>query len=85
MPGRDIESSADRCEAVVLEIVLDHHPAHLSVEEVINEAAEDPLRFSDRTDTSEAIRDLVRTGLLHRSGKFVFATRAAVRVAELGI
>jgi hypothetical protein len=62
-----------------LEVVLDHSPAHLSVEEVIREVA------ADSADVADVIRDLVGTGLLHRNGDFVFATRAAVRSADLRI
>ncbi len=78
-------TDADRIESVVFEAVLDAYPAQMSIEEVAREAATDPASFGDRNDVSNAISDLVRSGLLHRSGKFVFATRAAVRAVELRI
>jgi hypothetical protein len=85
MPHQRTESDADSAASVVLGVVLDQHPAHLSLEEIIRETADDPLRFEDRDETADAIRDLVRAGLLHRAGEFVFATRAAVRADELSI
>jgi len=85
MPDHQIESDVDRIASTMLDVLLDYHPAHLSAEEVIREVAADPSSFSDRSETDEAIRELVRAGLLHRSGEFVFATRAAVRASELGI
>jgi hypothetical protein len=79
--GRGAEE--ERLASVVLELALDEHPAHLSVEEVIRLTARDPTDFGDRDAVSNAIRDLVRDGLLHRPGDFVFAARAAVRTAKL--
>jgi hypothetical protein len=78
-------NDADRTASAVLEIVLDDYPAHFHVEEIIREVAADSTAFGDRSDVADAIRDLVRAGLLHRNGDFVFATRAAVRAAELRI
>lgn len=83
--GRGMESDANRIASAVLEVVFDDHPAHLSVEEVIREVATDPANVGERCDVADAIRDLAGVGLLHRNGEFVFATRAAVRAAELGI
>jgi hypothetical protein len=68
-------SDTDPTASVVLEIALDDYPAQFHVEEIIRAVAA----------VSNVIRDLVRDGLLHRSGDFVFATRAAVRSAELRI
>jgi hypothetical protein len=76
---------ADCTASVVLEIVLDDYPAHFHVEEIIREVAGDPTAFGERNDVSNAIRDLTKIGLIHRHGDFVFATRAAVRSAELRI
>jgi hypothetical protein len=80
-PPRDADTTA----SAVLEIVLDDHPAHFHVEEIIREVVADPTAFGDRSDVDDAVRDLARAGLLHCSGDFVFATRAAVRAAKLGI
>jgi hypothetical protein len=83
MPDHRIENDADRIASVVLGAVLDNHPAHLSMEEIIRQVADDPRSFSARDDASNAITDLVAAGLFHRNGEFVFATRAAVRAEEL--
>jgi hypothetical protein len=80
-----MESDADRIASVVMEVVFEHYPAQLSIEEVIRNVAADPASLGNRTDVSDAICDLIRAGLLHRSGDFAFATRAAVRAAELGL
>jgi hypothetical protein len=85
MPDRQVESTADQLEAVVLEVMLDDNPALMSIEEVVREVVNDPANLEDSDDVRNAIRELIRSGLLHRSGEFVFATRAAVRAAELGI
>jgi hypothetical protein len=69
--------------AAVMEVVFEHHPAQLSVEEVVRYLGDPAL--CDGNDVRDAIGDLARVGLLHRSSEFVFATRAAVRAAELGI
>jgi hypothetical protein len=83
--GCGMESDADRIASAVMEVVFEHHPAQLSIEEVIRDVATDLTSLGDRNNVSDAIRDLAGAGLLHRSGEFVFATRAAVRAAELGI
>ena len=75
----------ERMASVVLELALEEHPAHLNIEEVVRLSATDATRFSDRDAVITAIRQLVRDGLLHRQGNFVFATRPAVRSAELRI
>ncbi len=82
-PGCGLEN-ADRIASVVMEVVFDHLPAHLSVEEVMRCLGVDTA-LCDPIDVRDAIGDLARAGLLHRSGDFVFATRAAVRAAELGL
>ncbi len=84
MAGTGRTQDPDCLEGLVLEVVLDEHPALLSIEEVIRESASDPANFGDRDDARNAITGLVRSGLLHRNGAFVFATRAAVRSKALG-
>lgn len=78
-------SDTDVTASAVLEILLDDYPAQFHVEEVIREVATDSTGFGDRDEVANAIRDLARAGLLHRRGDFVFATRAAMRSAELRI
>jgi hypothetical protein len=73
----------DLAQQGVLTVLLDAHPAQRSIEEIVRELAEDPEAFGARDRIENAIRDLAGAGLLHRHGRFVFATRAAVRLDEL--
>jgi hypothetical protein len=73
----------DLAQQAVLAILLDAHPAQRTTEEVARELTDRPDEFGERDRIDNAIRDLVGAGLLHRHGQFVFATRAAVRFAEL--
>jgi hypothetical protein len=70
-------------EAVVLRQVLILHPAQVTFEELVREVAADPEAFAERDAIERAVRDLARTGLLHRNGEFVLASRAALRFNEL--
>jgi hypothetical protein len=64
--------------STVLDLLLEHRPALLSVEEVIREmtAGADAFAAQDRIEV--ALRRLVEIGLAHRLGSFVFASYAAV-------
>ena len=62
----------------VLDLLLEHHPALLSVEEVIREMTAGADEFAARDRIEVAVRRLVETGLAHRLGPFVFASHAAV-------
>jgi hypothetical protein len=79
-----LERDDDRTAAAVMEVVFEHHPAHLSLGEIVRCLAADPV-LCDGNDVRDAIGDLASVGLLHRCGEFVFATLAALRAAELGI
>ncbi len=70
-------------EAVVLRQALVLHPAQATIDELILEIAADPFDFGERDAIERAVRDLARSGLLHRNGDFVFPTRAALRFDEL--
>jgi hypothetical protein len=78
-PDRD----EDLVQQAVLTILLDAHPAQRSIDEVVRELTDRPYDFAERDRIENAIRDLVRVGLVHRNGPFVFLTRAAVRFDEL--
>jgi hypothetical protein len=78
-PARD----ADLAQQAVLAILLDAYPAQCSTDELVRELSDAPAEFAERDRVENAIRDLARAGLVHRHGPFVFATRAAVRFAEL--
>lgn len=67
----------------LLGILLDAHPAHLSVSELVGLLAPDEGGETGRDETLVAVGDLVSHGLAHRHGNFVFATVAATRFNEL--
>lgn len=76
----DIHSTAEddaAIESALLQQVLALHPATATVVELTLELGEPP------DDIDRAIRDLVATGLLHRSESLVLPSRAALRFDEL--
>jgi hypothetical protein len=73
----------DHVQQAALAILLDAHPAQLSLDELVRELTDRPDEFGPRDAIDNAVRDLVGAGLVHRHGAFVFATRAAVRFDEL--
>jgi Fe2+ or Zn2+ uptake regulation protein len=73
----------DHVQQAALAILLDAHPAQLSVDELVRELTDRPDEFGPRDAIDNALRDLVGAGLVHRHGTFVFPTRAAVRFDEL--
>jgi hypothetical protein len=78
-------SEDDQAQQAVLALLLDVHPAQLSVDELLRELTDRPDDFAPRDRVNNAVRDLAAAGLVHRHGAFVFATRAAVRFEELRI
>jgi hypothetical protein len=70
-------------QRAVLELVLEVHPAQLTETELIREATTDAQSFTRDDRIERAIRDLVRTGLLHRSRDFILPSRPALYVNEL--
>lgn len=85
MPEKCPAPAHERLASMAFELALDHYPALLNIEEIVRELADDPVDFEGSEDIRDAIRDLVKEGLLHRVGHFVFASRTAVRAAELCI
>jgi hypothetical protein len=73
----------DRVQQAVLALLLEAHPAHRSMDEILREMTDDADDFAVRDLIDNAVRDLVGAGLAHRHGAFVFASRAAVRFDEL--
>ena len=68
----------------VLDHVLDRHPTHLRVAELVLEitaGAEESFEGSDAIE--RAVRDLTGAGLLHCPGGIVMPTNAALCFAEL--
>ena len=76
----------DRDQGAVLRRVLEHHPATLTLDELVKEMTGGGSRaFPDLDATQRAVRDLAGSGLLHRPGEdeTVRPTRAAVRLYDL--
>jgi len=70
-------------EATVLRQLLLIHPAQVTLEELIVDVAADPDSFAERDAIERAVRDLARSGLVHRNGEFAIPSRAALRFDEL--
>lgn len=62
----------------VLRHLLDLYPAQLTDEELVREVVGDVDDFAERDAVRRAVGELVGSGLVHRHGRFVFPTRAAV-------
>jgi hypothetical protein len=73
-----------RLEAVVLQRVLDLHPARITADELARDLTGAEDNFAARDGIERAIDELTRSGLLHPvADGFVAPTRAAVRIGEL--
>lgn len=82
--GRTTDAEDRRTERAVLSRVVDLHPTHLTLEELLlDQGAEDqgPLREG----LERAIRDLTAAGLLRLDGESILPTRAALRAEEIWI
>ena len=80
----DVED--DRLQVAVLRLVLEFHPATLTMDELVREMTGGGTRdFSEFDAIQRGVRELAGTGLLHRPGEdeMVHPTRAAVRHSEL--
>jgi Fe2+ or Zn2+ uptake regulation protein len=71
-------------ERAVFGLLLEHHPALLSIEEVVRHVAPSAADFAERDAVHVAIRALVQAGLVHRLDRFVFAAGPAVYLERLG-
>lgn len=65
--------------------VLDLHPVQLTIDELVRELTDTPDDFGSRDSIQIAVRQLARTGLLHRHGRFVLPTRTVLRAIELDV
>lgn len=70
-------------ESAVLRQLLDLHPTHLTLAELMRELGSDGGSFADQDAVERAVRDLAAVGLLHKGADFVTPTRAALRFSEL--
>jgi hypothetical protein len=71
-------------ERAVLGLLLEHHPALLSVDEVLGHLAPQSAAIAERDAIEEAIGALVQAGVAHRLERFVFAAAATVYIDGLG-
>jgi hypothetical protein len=69
---------SSHCEAAILSLLLDNESGCIwSVEELVRELSASQLEVLD------GLASLEGAGLVHRSGEFVFASRAASRFDRL--
>ncbi len=67
-----------RIESAILALLLEEHPIHLTMDELVLVLHADPER-GDPTDAAlRAVRELVGAGLVHREGRFLAPSRAAL-------
>lgn len=69
--------------ATALTILVDEHPAQLSLHELTRILGDGTDEWRQRDAVQVALRQLVSDGLAHRHGAFYFATHAAVRGEQL--
>jgi hypothetical protein len=70
-------------ESAVLQLVLEFHPAQVTVAELVREVGGESPGFAVRDAVERAVRDLAAVGLLHRRDDLVLPTRAALRFDQL--
>lgn len=70
-------------ESAVLRQLLELHPTHLTLAELVRELGGDRGGFAERDAVERAVRDLSAVGLLHQGDQFVEPTRAALRFSDL--
>jgi hypothetical protein len=82
----EIRNTADvdaTIESAVLQLVLELHPASLTLAELVREMGEEGGGPAGHDAVERAVHDLVAAGLLHHSDAFVRPTRAALRFDQL--
>jgi hypothetical protein len=73
----------DRTEAAVMGLVLEQHPAQLTLTELALMMVGANQEYKGTDAVERAVRDLVGTGLLHRNGDTIRPTVAALRFHDL--
>lgn len=84
--SRDLSSPAGedkRTESAVLALLLDEHPTRLTMDELILVLHADPSEATPEDAAGRAVRELVGAGLVHREGRFLAPSRAALYFAAL--
>lgn len=66
-----------RTESAVLALLLEGHPIHLTMDELVLVLHADPERGDSADAAQRAVRELVGAGLVHRDGSFLCPSRAA--------
>lgn len=77
MSGRDSKTDEARTDAAILSLLLDADAQRPWAEEEVAREVGEPLAVTD------SLARLSAAGLVHRLEGFVFASRAALRAAEL--
>jgi hypothetical protein len=72
-----------KTESAVLALLLNEHPTRLTMDELILVLHADPDRGDPEDAGERALRELVGAGLVHREGRFLAPTRAAIYFASL--
>jgi hypothetical protein len=73
----------DMLPAAALAILIDLHPAQLSLHELTRILGDGTDEWNQRDEVRVALRQLVSDGLAHQHGAFYFASHAAVRGERL--
>jgi hypothetical protein len=79
----DFAAQDAQAQRVVLAIVLQEHPAQLTIPELCRALYAHPGDFASDDAVERAIRDLVGGGLLQCHGRFVLPTRSALYFSRL--
>src|SRR4051812_22311174 len=74
-----------RTESAVLALLLDGHPTRLTMDELILVLHADPERGDPEDAAGRAVHELVGAGLMHREGRFLSPSRAALYFAALEV
>jgi hypothetical protein len=83
---RDPDSPAEqdrKDQGTVLRVLIDEHPVRMSLDELILVMHADPEGDDPGIATRDALRELVSAGLVHREGRFLSPTRAALYFAAV--
>lgn len=72
-----------KTETAVLSLLLAEHPTRLSMEELTLVLHADPDRPDPEDAAERAVRELTGAGLLHRDGRFLTPSRAALYFSRL--
>lgn len=67
-----------RTESAVLALLLEEHPIRLTMDELILVLHADPERGDPGDAAQRGVRELVGAGLVHREGRFLAPSRAAL-------